>query len=97
MIRASGELDLRAKPALYLELDAALADADFVLVVDLAEVTFMDCSALGVLVSLSEVAQASERRIALISPSRAVRRLLELTGTAGLFDYSTSSGPGESR
>ena len=79
----AGELDLRCRASLQQELDAALADANDRVTVDLSEVTFMDWTALGVLISTTE--RAGRGSVLLVHPSRVARRLLAVTGTGRLF------------
>jgi anti-anti-sigma factor len=87
----AGELDLRCVATFRRELDAALTDEESHVLIDLSEVTFIDCSALDVLVSVSE--RAGEGAVVLVHPSRAVRRLLTLTGTARLFRVVAGAAP----
>ncbi len=79
----AGELDLSCEGSLRQTLDAVLTEAEGRVVVDLSEVTFMDCAALNVLVSTGE--RVGSGSVLLLHPSRAVQRLLSLTGSAGLF------------
>jgi anti-anti-sigma factor len=70
-VAVAGELDVATAPTLR-----ALLDAESVRVVDLSGVTFIDVAGLRVLL---------ERRHLLVrSPSRPVRRLIELCMRAGL-------------
>ncbi|MBA2559701.1 MAG: STAS domain-containing protein [Propionibacteriales bacterium] len=85
VVTACGELDLSAEATLRRELLAAFADTDRPVTIDLSDVTFMDCSALGVLVSMSRRAHAQHNWIVLVSPNALVQRLLRLTGTTDLF------------
>ncbi|WP_378732202.1 STAS domain-containing protein [Nocardia brasiliensis] len=75
-----GDIDLTTAPQLdqaYLEL-AQLAAAD--VVIDLAEVTFLGCVALRLLVGLTERLSPTGHEVAIQSPSLPARRLLELAG-----------------
>jgi len=85
VVCASGELDLRCNHTLNHELQAALAVPGTPILVDLADVRFIDCGALGVLVAAGERAQAEHRSLTLVRQSRAVRKLVELTGTVEFF------------
>jgi anti-anti-sigma factor len=66
-----GELDVATAPTLR-----ALLDAESVRVVDLSGVTFIDVAGLRVLLE--------RRHLVVRSPSRPVRRLIELCGRAGV-------------
>ncbi|MFJ1790955.1 STAS domain-containing protein [Kitasatospora griseola] len=79
IVRANGEIDLDTAPALCRALAAALASHREV-VLDLSEVTFMDCAGLGALVRARNQADRSDRRLILRGAGRCVVRLLKLTG-----------------
>ena len=51
VVKWAGDLDMAAIPELRTRLRHAIADPSRDVVVDLSEVTFMDCSALGLLMS----------------------------------------------
>ncbi|MFJ7243028.1 STAS domain-containing protein [Kitasatospora sp. NPDC098652] len=78
-VRVSGEIDLDSAPDLRRELSRALADHRQV-VLDLSQVTFMDCSGLNVLMEARNQADRNGARLALRGITRPVARLLELTG-----------------
>ena len=71
----SGELDLHASPSVVAALRPHLADH---VTVDLAEVTFLDSSALQCLLHLHTEALASGGRLTAGTLSPVVRRVLEL-------------------
>jgi anti-sigma B factor antagonist len=83
----SGEIDiasaddLRAAGARAL---GSLASQD-TLAVDLSDVTFIDSSGLGALVSIRNAADAAERSISLRIVSPTIIRLFELTGLRDSF------------
>ncbi|MFI8461996.1 STAS domain-containing protein [Kitasatospora sp. NPDC085464] len=79
VVRAGGEIDLDTAPTLRRALAAALASHREV-VLDLSEVTFMDCAGLGALVQACDQADRRGRRLILRGAGRCVVRLLELTG-----------------
>ena len=74
-LSASGEIDLATKDRLGAAL-AALLDDERPLLLDLSQVTFIDCSGLRVL----QAAGRAHHRFAVVAPSDAVARLLELSG-----------------
>ena len=66
--------------------------------VDLAGVTFMDCSGLTVLVVAGKVAARTGCRLRITNPQPVVRRILDLTGllgvlTAGFDQASPAAAP----
>ena len=75
VVAASGEIDLATKAALHSALAPLLAD-ERALLLDLSQVTFIDCAGLRVL----QAAHLARRRFAVVAPSVAVTRLLELSG-----------------
>ena len=81
-----GEVDLASAPRLARRIREALCLPVSRVTIDLSDVEFMDSQGLHVL----EDAQlaATERRVDLVlaSPSRCVRRLLDLTETTGRFE-----------
>ncbi|MET8638905.1 STAS domain-containing protein [Streptomyces sp. NPDC004680] len=76
----TGEVDLALAPALREIVDALIADRRARMVLDLQRVSFMDSSALGVLVYAMRRADALGGALRLAGPCEKVRRMLELTG-----------------
>ncbi len=60
------------------------------LIIDLTQVTFMDSTGLGALVTIRNAAQAEGRGVTLHCPSPQVARVLEISGLASVFDISTA-------
>ena len=82
VIRLAGELDVAAIPDLTRLLDEAVAvESPKVVVVDLAQVTFIDCAALD---PLLEARDRLDGRFRLQNPSRPVLRLLSLLDLSSL-------------
>ncbi|MEU9047007.1 MULTISPECIES: STAS domain-containing protein [unclassified Kitasatospora] len=79
VVRANGEIDLDTAPSLRRALAAAL-ESHREVVLDLSEVTFMDCAGLGALVHARNEADRRGARLALRGAGRRVVRLLKLTG-----------------
>ncbi|HEY1507918.1 MAG TPA: STAS domain-containing protein [Solirubrobacteraceae bacterium] len=82
VISVSGELDLASSPALEEELERVAKSDATTIVVDLAELEFMDSTGLSVLVRAHQRAEESGRRLGLVNGSQQVQRLLTLTGVA---------------
>lgn len=79
VVRPSGDIDFDTAPA----LERALADAlrsHREVVLDLSEVTFMDCAGLNVIVAARNQADLHGRRLVLRGVGHRVVRLLKLTG-----------------
>ena len=87
-IVASGDIDVAGGPI----LDAAIIeqenglDGSSSIVVDLTDVTFIDSSGLRSLLGASRRAGERSGAVVLRSPSPAVQRLLEITGTTAQFN-----------
>ena len=85
VLTAVGVLDIATTPELRTRLDEALADGPDALTVDLTDVTFIDSSGLRSLLGASRRADERSGQVVLRSPSPAVQRLLEITGTTTQF------------
>lgn len=85
----SGELDICNRHALQRALTEVLEQRPERLVLDLTEVTFIDCAAARVLAAAGRALPGDQQAI-IRRPSLVVRRLLELTGMSAGFrvDYS---------
>lgn len=83
VMRMAGELDLAAAPLMREAVAWIEARAgEFPLVVDLARVSFIDSTGCRLLMEASDAAGGP---VALLPPSDAVARVLELTGLRGRF------------
>ncbi|WP_055590911.1 STAS domain-containing protein [Peterkaempfera griseoplana] len=79
VVTARGDIDLATAPSLRRRLADALATHPEV-VVDMSQVTFMDCAGLSALVDARNRADAHGGRLLLRGTNDKVRRLLTLTG-----------------
>jgi anti-sigma B factor antagonist len=77
----AGELDAHSAGA--AERALASLDGEGDVRVDVAGVTFVDSSGLRVLLDAHQALESDGRRLVLVSPSRAVARLIELAGLVG--------------
>jgi len=84
VIRLHGELDLATAPRLVEALRSALQPKPASLVVDLRELTFIDSTGIGVLMSAYRRAEAEGFSFVLRDPRRGVLRTLQVTGVAHL-------------
>jgi len=87
----SGEHDLTTRRQLcdVLAFEFSVDDSD--VIVDLSDVTFMDCSTVGVLIGGKEWMAAQQRWMSVRAPSRCARRLLDLSGLNRLLDTRPSA------
>jgi anti-sigma B factor antagonist len=86
LVVLGGELDIYTVAGFRRdleEIDAAAAPV----VVDLTDVTLLDSSGLGALVSLLNRVRAGEGRLGLICPHRRLRRVFEITGLRRAFVF----------
>jgi anti-sigma B factor antagonist len=74
-----GELDMYSAPLLERELDVVAADARGGIVLDLAELTFMDVSGLRTILDAAREARRARRAFVIENPMPHIVRLLELT------------------
>jgi anti-anti-sigma factor len=94
VVSLTGELDMSATFELEPALERLAADEDTrTLVLDMGGVTFMDSSALGLMFSTEERSRAEDVELVVASPSRAVRRILEVTGAAETLSIRPSKTP----
>ena len=86
VVRLDGELDIYTVAGFRSELDA-LDPAAARIVIDLSEVTLLDSSGLGALVSLLNQARAGTGQLGLVCPHRRLRRVFEITGLRRAFTF----------
>jgi anti-sigma B factor antagonist len=79
-----GELDLATAPQLKWALLDALEEGHSQLVVDLTRATFMDSTALGVLVGVDRGLDAGAT-LAIVCASSSLLKIFELSGMDGVF------------
>ena len=85
LVRVSGEIDLDSSPELRDELRRLIEGGCTRIVVDLAAVTFMDSTGLGVLARALRRAREKDGTLILASPQPAVRKILEITHLVKVF------------
>ena len=79
-IALEGELDYSSALILDDELRRAESTPHQVLVLDLSELRFMDSTGLGIIASAYRRMRRAGRRLVVACPTRAVRRIFQLTG-----------------
>ena len=84
-----GELDLSDRTELSSRLADAVSCGPWV-IADLAELAYIDCSSLGVLVGAREQAQLAGGDVVLAGPHGVVARMLLLTGRDRVFSVFPS-------
>jgi anti-sigma B factor antagonist len=86
VLTVRGEIDTLTAPAFTAAAEELLTASGEILVMDLTEVRFLASSGLAVLITAAHRAEDRGIRLRLVVTNRAVRRPLEITGTAALFD-----------
>lgn len=84
VVTVAGEVDLETASQLGDHALAALQDTPH-LVLDLTGVDFMDSTGLKVLLNVQRRVELAQGSLALVGPSRAVRKILSLTGLDEAF------------
>jgi anti-sigma B factor antagonist len=91
VVVVTGELDLATAP----KLRAALADLSGAVRLDLGAVTFLDSSAISVLVEAHQrLAESGNGGLVLHSLAGQTRRVLEIAGLEDFFELSDEPAPG---
>ena len=86
LVTLGGELDIYTVAGFRHDLEN-VDPAAKPLVIDLTEVTLLDSSGLGALVSLLNRARTGEGQLGLICPHRRLRRVFEITGLRRAFVF----------
>jgi anti-sigma B factor antagonist len=84
VIAVEGELDLSTAPRLKWMLVEALQAGQTQLIVDLSATSFMDSTALGVLIGVNRGLDVGAR-LAIVCPRSKVLKIFELSGMDGAF------------
>jgi anti-sigma B factor antagonist len=91
VLAASGEIDVATAPELHDHLGKLLQDSPELLVVDLADVSFIDSTGLGVLVGAVRDVRAGGGDLRLVVTQPQIIRLLEITGLDEVFNIRSST------
>jgi anti-sigma B factor antagonist len=89
VVAVEGELDLASAPQLKRELADAVRAGSRRLIIDLSAVTFIDSTALGVLVSLQKNLH-DDAHLAIVGAEGDVLQIFELTGLDATFEMFPS-------
>lgn len=85
LVVVDGEIDLAVAPSLRERLETLLAAGHSTLYLDLLDATFLDSTALGVLVTVREQCQRAGGALHLIVTEPRILKVLEITGLATAF------------
>jgi anti-sigma B factor antagonist len=92
-VALTGECDLSVSEQLTTTLLDAVRRAPLV-VVDMAQLDFLDSSGVHGLITAHHAARDSGRRLVLVNPTGTVATVLDITGVAGLLSPSAADGDG---
>jgi anti-sigma B factor antagonist len=91
-VRFSGDLDIAVVPECAEGLREPLAGGSTSIVLDLADVTFADTTALRFLIDTKRRAESDGKTVVLKEVSGAVQRVFDATGMTSWFDYVDGRG-----
>jgi anti-anti-sigma factor len=94
VVRLQGELDASTEDRLRSAISNALNRSPELLVVDLSELGFMDCSGLSVLVWAHQRLAEQERQLLITGAQPVVERLIRLTGLYTYLQFSAQRPAG---
>jgi anti-anti-sigma factor len=86
VVQLRGELDVATEAQLASELDRVIARNPDVVVVDLRDLTFMDCRGMRSLVMARRRCEREGRKLLLVRGTPIVHRVLSLCGVETQFD-----------
>ena len=86
VVHPRGALDVATSGDFRERLNELIAAGATDLAVNLKAVTFVDSAGLGVLIGTLKRLQSMDGRFAIFSPSRGVRKVLDLTGLSALVE-----------
>jgi anti-sigma B factor antagonist len=93
VLTVEGELDMATSDRLRAAAENALREGCRHLVLDLAQVSFIDSTGVGALVAIRKLAIDREAALTLRDPSPPARRILELSTLVDVFTVETSDPP----
>ena len=97
VVAAGGELDLYTSEGLRDRLGDVVELGGRRVLVDLTGVSFMDSTALGVLVNTARALRSSGGRLVLVADDPRVTRVIEITGLGSVFCIEASLPEGVQR
>jgi anti-sigma B factor antagonist len=90
LLRARGEIDVATAPEFHAALAQLIGGGAEILIVDMSEVSFIDSTGLGVLVSAEKESRAAGHELRLVVTQPHVTKLLALTGLDEVFTVVSS-------
>lgn len=90
VVAVAGEVDVATAPTLRERLDETIGQSGSLVVVDLGGVTFIDSTALGVLIGALNRSAAEGGVLRLVISEPRIIKIFEITGLTELFDIRSS-------
>jgi anti-sigma B factor antagonist len=90
VVSPAGELDLYTCPEFKQELLGVISSGARHVVVDLSLTTFVDSTALGVLLRGVERLKAADGRLSVVCPDENILRVFQVTGLHRVFEIHSS-------
>ncbi len=90
VVAVRGEIDLFTAPELKSALADAIEEGRLRIVVDLTETTFLDSTALGVLIGAVKRLRSREGRLTIVNTDDNIAKTFEITGLDQIFTIRAS-------
>jgi anti-sigma B factor antagonist len=90
VVSVAGELDMYTAPSFEQQIHHALDDGAVRVVIDLSECSFMDSTALGILLNARKKLGGQNHRLVLVGPDSNILKLFEITGLESTFAIAPS-------
>jgi anti-sigma B factor antagonist len=90
VVAVRGEIDLFTAPELKSALADAIEEGRLRIVVDLSETTFLDSTALGVLIGAVKRLRSREGRLTIVNTDDNIAKTFEITGLDQIFTIRAS-------
>ena len=88
VVAVRGEIDLFTAPELKSALAEAIESGHTRIVVDLTDTTFLDSTALGVLIGAIKRLRSHEGRLTIVNVDESIGKTFEITGLDQIFPIS---------
>ena len=85
VVAVRGEIDLFTAPELKATLTDAIEEGKLRIVVDLSETTFLDSTALGVLIGAIKRLRSRDGRMTIVNVDQNIAKTFEITGLDQIF------------
>lgn len=86
VVRLSGEIDIATAGRVAQQVVTALESAGTGVVLDMADVSFIDSTGIGAMIAARNACLAAARELRVRRPSDQVQRMLALTGLDEVFE-----------